>query len=71
MPSELTKYGGRNLLFLQKLGPNGLHILNAQEPPAFKGITNSISIFEHQYLLLWLFAIPFNVGHVILTKYCK
>jgi len=71
MLSELTKYGGRNLLFLQKLKPNGLHILAAQEPPAFKGITNSIRIFERKYLLLWLFAFPFNVGHAILTKYCK
>jgi hypothetical protein len=32
MLSELTKYGGRNLLFLQKLGSNSLHILTAQEP---------------------------------------
>jgi len=66
----LTKYGSRNLLFLQKLGPNGLHILTAQEPPALKGITNSIRIFEHQYLLLWLIAFQFSVGHAILTKYC-
>ena len=47
MLSELTKHGGRNLVFLKKLGPNSLHILTAQDPPAFKGITNSIRIFEH------------------------
>jgi hypothetical protein len=54
MLSELTKYGGRNLLFFQKLKPNGLYILAAQEPLAFKDITNSIRIFEHKYVIMAL-----------------
>jgi hypothetical protein len=34
-------------------------------------IMNYMGISEHQYLLLLLFALDFNVNHATLCKYCK